>query len=335
MGQTLYSEHRGSSASTLRRCAYTLIEMVVVIAIIGLLLALTLPAVQSAREAARRGQCAANLRQIGAAMHSYYSIHIMFPPSQLLTGRDWSGNEMSEHTFILPQLEQQPLFSSINMAFNSLEADYAPSLENHTARNTRLAIFLCPSDGESYHLNSYRFNRGRLVAANNRSFDGPFSIFVRPSEASITDGLSNTAFVSERIGGSFLSSFGTGWPRDVKRWSGAGIIGGVIRSDDQYIPGCLEAEPIQWFTTSGRYWFYTGFDNCHYNHNGTPNDPRPSCGAGPNSPDSVNFIGLHPPRSYHPGGVNVLMGDGRVQVVTNSIQRQVWVSLGTYNAGDF
>jgi len=309
--------------------------MLVSIGILGLLIGLLLPAVQSAREAGRRAQCVANLRQLGVAMHSYYSIHNMFPPSQLLTGREWSGNEMSEHTFILPHLEQEPLFNSINMAFNHLEDDYAPSLENHTARNTRLGIFLCPSDGERDHLNSYRFNRGRFGVVKNRLFDGPFSIGVRPSEASITDGLSKTAFVSERIGGSFSSSSRMGWPRDVKRWSGEGIAGGVIRSDDQYIPGCLEAEPVQWFTTSGRYWFYTGFDNCHYNHNGTPNDPRSSCGGGPNSPDSVNFLGLHPPRSYHAGVVNVLMGDGHVEVVTNSVQKQFWLSLGTYNAGDF
>jgi prepilin-type N-terminal cleavage/methylation domain-containing protein/prepilin-type processing-associated H-X9-DG protein len=313
---------------------FTLVELLVSISIIGLLVAILLPAVQSAREAARRAQCAANLRQIGTALHAYCSLHNMFPPAQLLTGKTYSGNEISEHTFILPQLEQQALFSSVNMAFSSSEGDDAPSQENHTARNTRLSIFLCPSDGERHHLNSYRFNRGRFKAVGNRLFDGPFSIGIQPSEASVTDGLSHTAFVSERVGGSFSLSFGAAWQRDVKRWSGAGIPGGIIVSDEQFIPGCLEAEPAQWFLTSGRYWFYTGFDNCHYNHNGPPNDPRPSCGVGGGAEGGVNFLGLHPPRSFHSGTVNLLLGDGHVDVVTDSVDRRVWVSLGTCCAGD-
>jgi prepilin-type N-terminal cleavage/methylation domain-containing protein/prepilin-type processing-associated H-X9-DG protein len=303
---------------------FTLVELLVSIGIIGLLIGLLLPAVQQAREAMRRAQCAANLRQIGIAMNAYHAIHNMFPPGHMVPRRG-SGiqDNYSEITFCLPQLDQNPLYSSINFSFNSIETPDFPTQENHTARNTRLSVFLCPSDGESNHLNSYRFNRGRWGVIQVGYFDGPFQWGVLPSQASVTDGLSRTAFVSERIGGSFSS--GSGWPRDVKYGPEMFVV-----NDTSFIPACLEAEPTLFFTSSGRYWMLSGFYNTNYNHNGSPNDPRPSCGAG----QPMGGCGLHPPRSYHPGVVNALMGDGHVTPITNSIDPRVWTALGTYNAGD-
>lgn len=312
-----------------RKAGFTLVELLVSISILGLLIALLLPAVQSAREAARRAQCVANLRQIGTAIHSYYSIHNMFPSSQLLTGPNWTSNGMSELSFLLPYLEQQPLYSSINMAFANIESADFPVLANHTARSTVIEIFLCPSDRSRLGRNSYRFNRGRFgMVPGDIPYDGPFSLGVLPSDQTVTDGLANTAFVSERLAGSF-SPAGPHWPRDVKcppdGWSG------VMRSDAQFIPFCLASEPDAWLDVSGRYWFYSGFMFCHYNHNGVPNDRRPSCGYG----FLRDFgMGLHPPRSFHSGGVNVLFGDGHLSFVTDSVNQDLWIALGTYNAGD-
>ena len=96
-------------------------------------------------------------------------------------------------------------------------------------------------------------------------------------------------------------------------------------SDVQFIPVCLAEEPSQFFTSSGRYWMLSGFYNSNYNHNGLPNDLRPSCGPGP----PMGGYGLHPPRSYDPGVVNVLMGDGSVTAVSNSIDARVWAAMGT------
>ena len=83
------------------------------------------------------------------------------------------------------------------------ERPTTPNVVNRTARNTRLSVFLCPSDGEPHHLNSYRFNEGAHVATTWNGFDGPFGVGMLPSEATITDGLAQTGFVSERVGGSF------------------------------------------------------------------------------------------------------------------------------------
>jgi prepilin-type N-terminal cleavage/methylation domain-containing protein/prepilin-type processing-associated H-X9-DG protein len=311
------------------RSAFTLIELLVAVAIIGLLVGLCLPAVQSAREAARRSQCVGNLRQIGIACHNYHSINRMFPPSQLLTGNTWSANYLSEFVFLLPHLEQRSLFDAINMPVASREAPDAPTVVNHTARNTRLAVLLCPSDSGAQHLNSYRFNRGRYKGGSGPPYDGPFSFGVAPSEATITDGLAQTAFVSERVSGSF-SPVVNDAHRDLKSPPGEAMAG--VYTDDQLIPICLASEPGSWNRIAGRYWFFSGFAYGSYNHNGAPNDDRPSClWAGP---FEASRGGLSPPRSFHPGGVGVLFGDGHTQLITDSIESRTWIAIGTYNSGD-
>lgn len=311
------------------RSAFTITELLICLSVIGLLLSLVLISVQSARETARRLRCAANLRQIGIAMNSYCYIHNMFPPSQITNGKNWSSNYMSELCFLLPQIEERALFDSINMCFSNLESPDYPILENRTARNTPVELFLCPSDPRSDGLNSYRFNRGRFdVSGSGLPYDGPFSIGVLPSQVSVSDGLTNTAFVSERVIGTFGNGIGEGF-RDIKYPT---IITGLaFSSDKQFIPFCLDSRPESWLRVSGRYWLYSGFAYTHYNHNGLPNDRRPSCGWGLIKDAG---IGLHPPRSYHARGVNVLFGDGHVSFVTGTVSEAIWIALGTYDSGD-
>lgn len=309
---------------------FTLIEVLVVISIIGLLLGLLIPAVQSAREVARRSQCGNNLRQIGYALQSYHASHNMFPSSQLMNRGGWSRNCLAEHTFLLPYLELQPLFSSINMDMVDWESPDAPSLANGTARRTGVDIFVCPSDGESNHRNNYRFNRGRFLPKRGQSYDGPFSIGTRPSAAVVRDGLSHTAFVSERIGGGFNPN-SPGPLRDAK-YPGASGGAPLVTSDDELIPYCLSFEPPSWITTMGRYWFYAGFADTHYNHGGPPNDPRPTCYTGGLGNWAAG--GLSPPRSFHNGGASVLFGDGHTEFISNSISLAVWRAMGTHASDD-
>ena len=310
------------------RCAFTLIELLVVIVVVGILAGFVLRGVQAVREAARRAQCSANLKQLGIAMHSYYGVHRMFPPAELLTRADGlSANYASQHVFLLDYMEYGNLYDSINTDLLMLESSGFPSLENHTARNTRIDLFLCPSDGEPNHLNSYRFNRGRFETSPGSYYDGPFSYGVLPSEVVITDGLSQTAFMSERLGGSFSPG-----KNDSRRDLKSVTRGLTIVSDAQYIPLCLADQPGTWNPLAGRYWFYSGFVNTHYNHNGRPNDPRPTCVV----PSLTDFAagGLSPPRSFHPGTVNVLFGDSHIQIVTDTIEGNVWEAIGTYGSGD-
>jgi prepilin-type N-terminal cleavage/methylation domain-containing protein/prepilin-type processing-associated H-X9-DG protein len=318
--------------STRARRGFSLLELFVAIAIIGLLIGLLLPAVQSAREAARRAQCIGNLRQIGSAIHNYASTHLMFPPEEPYGGSRYRPNFVSGFVFLLPQLDQAALFNAINMDVATHgEVPTVPTVVNHTVRNVRLAVLLCPSDGEPHHLNSYRFNEGRYVGTRHtwNGFDGPFSIGLLPSDAMITDGLAQTAFLSERTGGSF-GQLANDPRRDLKSYGHATPPGVFV--DAQYIPICLADEPGFWSRNAGRYWFFSGFGNGCYNHNGAPNDPRPSCVWG--DPFLAPRGGLSPPRSLHPGGVDVLFGDGHTQFVSDSVAAQTWAALGTYNAGD-
>lgn len=305
---------------------YTLVELLVAIGVITLIICLIIPAVQSAREAARRGQCANNLHQIGIAISSYETVHNALPSSPLANARGLGVTAISEITFLLPHMDQALLYNSLNMEFGTDDSGNLPSKENHTARNTRISNLLCPSDGETNHLNSYRFNGGKFGNHSGPAFDGPFSIrrILRPVD--IVDGLSQTAFVSERIGGSY-SARGSA-PRDIKTWVN---FPGIIRSDEAFIPLCVNSHSTTWMNTSGRYWLYTGFADTHYNHNGSPNDPRPSCGP---SLEREQDVGLHPPRSFHYGNVNVLMGDAHVKSILDSIQPQIWSALGTHNSDD-
>jgi prepilin-type processing-associated H-X9-DG protein len=182
-------------------------------------------------------------------------------------------------------------------------------------------VFLCPSDGEPEHQNNYRWNRGRWPVYAMGPILGPFSPHFLPRPASIRDGLGSTAFVSERLAGTFV--LGRNDPlRDVRTqtppyrdyWS-----------IDEFTNDCLTTDRATWVHESGRYWFYTGLWYTDYDHSGRPNDRRPSCGA---------WYGLHPPRSFHGGIVNVLYGDGHVAPVTSSIDQAAWAALGTPNARD-
>ena len=313
------------------RRAFTLIELLVVVTIIAILVALLLPAVQGAREAGRRTHCVSNLRQIGLALHQYELIHQAYPTSSLPGyehGQFVGAMQISELTPLLPYLEQPALFASFNFDWALRDKEGVPLVENQTTRLTRLQVLLCPSDGEAEHRNNYRINRGKMMKPGGW-FDGPFSQATMLRAAAVTDGLSNTAFVSERLGGSFSPARNDRF-RDAKVPVTEKIL--FVSDEEQFIPFCLDAGIYGWVVTYGRYWIYSGFNNTSYNHCGVPNDPRTSCTG--NNENDFGTGGLNPPRSFHPGGVNVLSGDGHVGFVLNTVDQRVWHSLGTHKSGD-
>lgn len=307
---------------------FTLIELLVSLGIVALLLALLLSAVQSAREAARRAECVANMRQLGIAMHSYYTESNVFPPGggtkQGFTTFQYSN--LSSLIPILPYLEQRALFDSVNFDLAPYDTAETPIVDNATARRTSVGAFLCPSDGEANHRVNYRLNRG--IWRGDTGEVGPFATFFVASQASVTDGLSRTAFMSERLGGDFVLGSRDSRRNFLHSFAAFNPPGGLNRAtEDQYASVCLSDTSAEWIPFAGRYWFYTGDAFTLYHHLGRPNDPRPSCFA--------NYLrhwpgyGFAPPRSNHPGGVNVLFGDGHVEWVQDSINEPVWRAMGT------
>src|SRR6516162_2040974 len=125
---------------SVRRLGFTLIELLVVIAIIAVLVALLLPAVQQAREAARRSQCKNNLKQLGLAMHNYHDLYKDFPMGGWISGSKDVGSYMVR---ILPYVDQAPLYSLINFSIN-VDSQILPN--GQALATTIIPLYQCPSD---------------------------------------------------------------------------------------------------------------------------------------------------------------------------------------------
>jgi prepilin-type N-terminal cleavage/methylation domain-containing protein len=313
------------------RRAFTLIELLVVIAIIGVLIALLLPAVQAAREAARRAQCTNNLKQIGLALHHYESTHGRLPSARTGSPHLWSALAQ-----ILPSLEGNTVYNTINFDLGSLPTAARPwDYGNATALRTIISTYLCPSDPNQHRLspdfgpNNYVANSGTGIP-NGGSFrpeDGPQAVdgvfFDRSAVryAEITDGLSNTAAFSETTRGNGVDSTGIA-PIDRNRQYGQGVSLTSITDDF-----CINAITL-WVGQRGREWARGSMLYATINHYYTPNHALMDCMSG-------NVIGRTAARSAHAAGVNLLCIDGSVRFVKNSVSLNTWRALSTRNGGDF
>ena len=343
---------------------FTLIELLVVIAIISILISLLLPAVQSAREAARRVACTNNLKQIGLGLHNYESAHGLFPPGRINTYISGNGHCWGAHSQLLPFLEQQVLFSSINFSMNP-DPDYAlsNSVANMTVATTPLNHLLCPSDtgpwlvqvgGGAYASHNYFVNVGSgysLIQNALNPASPPNGIFFENSSvriASITDGTSQTVAVSETIRSSTGAPTGFNGLALFRQDPLGGFVitgnntsgnGPPIFSDADYEMRCLTGSPPGFQPTRGVKWFYGAPGHSMYNHRRSPNDNRPDCRGGlPHSDKSqadwVNLSLNMAARSRHPGGINSLLCDGSVKYVKNSINSATWQSLGSRSGAE-
>lgn len=336
----------------LPRGGFSLIELLVVIGIVSLLIALTLPAVQAAREAARRARCQNNLKQLGIALHAYHDSNGCFPIQVTnfyhdpIDARenprppDYSG-EFSVHVRLLPALGETPLYDAINFDIGTASGFFGLKfpgeremyLVNETAIRSSVSVFLCPTDGG-------RFAAGTNYRGNNGLGVNPAPSFLRPDSgnglfmglgltriASVTDGLSSTAAFSERTQGS------GGHPLDPNRDFYAARPGHPSTADDLMMACRIAARPHHdgdGFTRTGDRWFWAGRDQTEYIHAQVPNGPIPDCLlTGIRTPP-----GMATARSAHPGGVNAVMGDGSVRFVGETIDQATWRGLGTRNGGE-
>jgi prepilin-type N-terminal cleavage/methylation domain-containing protein len=334
-----------------RSFGITLIELLVVVAIIGILLGLVLPAVQSSREAARALQCASNLKQIGLALNQYVTITNVFPGIDLKTRRIpgratyISTYYYSPITQILPQLEKWPLYNAINFRLPPVEGVGL----NQTAMSASIGDLLCPSDDQppvpGYGRINYRFNLGPTVFwANSNKYplsqSGPFMVHKVLSPADFLDGLSMTIGVSERRQGD--------WSRGSFKWGGDYVcvatakppnIMADLADPDQALRYCAELSlSHHQESRGGESWFLSGFHFTNYNHCATPNMRLPDCCLNQNNPQSlrerINEEGIYKASSYHAGGVNAMGMDGSVRFFHDGVNLRIWRGIATRAGGE-
>jgi len=329
------------------RRGFTLIELLVVIAIIAVLISLLLPAVQAAREAARRIQCTNNIKQIGLAVHNYHDTNGGLPPTLVIAGTGgavtWT-NSLGAHPRILPFAEQGPIFNALNFSVEM----YSPP--NLTATSTWLSLFVCPSEirqefihnvGGRMSVSNYGYCTGDWFvwggtgsSLRSRSAFGPM---LSRNWSSFQDGLSNTLLVSE--GKSYQPYY-----RDCPTLANINVHDQIPHPDadpfaiaPEYRGGCaFRAEGHnEWVESASHHIGFT-----------TAWPPNKAIRGGPNGEyaeidltskrektGGPTFAAITA-RSYHPGGVNALFGDGSVRFVKSTVSGVIWRSLGSVAGGE-
>lgn len=328
------------------RRGISLVEVLVGISITGILVCLVIPAVQSAREVARRVECLNNLKQLGLSIQAYAASSGVFPPVNLVTERFSDGVFYSQHEHsafarILPYLEQRALFNAIN--FDGAPTHPGPLTCNDTALATRVGSLLCPSDRGTpiagFGRVTYRVNHGASPLyspdlADPATQNGPFCVHFVFSPSAFRDGLSQTIGISERLQGD--------WHKVSTRRGGAYLLQPAADPAGNDPEGAMAAcrllsgsGPHE--SRGGESWFLSGYHFTGYNHVAVPNWRGFDCafdGAREDIHNRTIHDGVFSATSAHRGGVNAGSMDGSVRFVSDSIDLRVWRAFATRSGGE-
>lgn len=312
-----------------KKFGFTLVELLVVIAIIGVLVGLLLPAVQAAREAARRMQCTNNLKQLGLAVHLYVDVHKQFPAKR--QGAAESGQFTSGWLRLLPFYEQNALHDLWATAHDGYPA-YGPVpyayWYDYDVYRAQVATLLCPSDGNAsdkpvdrYGRANYAFSVGDSVISTNSTYGNnygknPRGMFPNLSGSigisAVTDGLSNTAMLSEHLFALDKWTVGQGDASAVAAMSSSP---GVCYAQLDPSNPRRFAPSVRTNAWGAVRWVHGSISWTGFNTVLPPNGP--SCAELTN--DSHTGGQAHPPTSNHTGGVVLAMGDGSVRFIGETI----------------
>jgi prepilin-type N-terminal cleavage/methylation domain-containing protein/prepilin-type processing-associated H-X9-DG protein len=355
------------------RMGFTLVELLVVIAIIGVLVSLLLPAVQAAREAARRMQCTNQLKQLGLALHNYHDVYKSFVYrsggtccASLAGLGNTNRGRLSGFVPLLPYYEQQAMYDRI-VAGDATNPPHGPhSWASWGPWNNSPDVLLCSSDNGYPHrsgrFNSYAFSMGDMVesltngitsARQSRGIFGPRDGRTTFGIAHVTDGTSNTVAFSER-----LNQANTPYRAQNPVTIGAKTVEHVL-GVHQRVGGLINTPALCFTVTDGKYFvngsaiqarFGIAWQDAQpmyvaFNTVLPPN--APACADGGTWGDSTHLV--IPPASRHPGGVNVCFADGSMHFISNTIntgnlnarqritgpsQYGVWGALGSKSGGE-
>lgn len=348
------------------RVAFTLVELLVVIAIIGILVALLLPAVQAAREAARRMSCGNNLKQLGLAIHNYHDVHNKFPPMKAGTKGGTgditqTGNEycLSGFVSIAPFMEARQVYDEAQ------RRNFGPvPWDGNSHWRLQMPNLICPSDGPVTGLptgqNSYKMNIGTQIEWSHSEWHrtwggveltGVFGVMGDPGARStlpgirdIKDGTSNTIALAERRFGVFSK------PTNVANVAtNIGGMAGPSGRDPAVLAAAVNACLATTVNNGGKE--YKAGQSVLPDNAGTDWTPggrwadgRPFFSAftpvlPPNGPSCTTIHGdwewgIYTPGSSHPGIAQVVLADGSVRSIGETIDRASWQAIGTRNNGE-
>jgi len=337
---------------------FTLIELLVVIAIIGILVALLLPAVQAAREAARRTSCTNNLKQITLALHNFHDSNRKFPvgsPTKTCPGYEhisaWQYR-WGPLAMLTPYMEQYNVYRSLNLDVplyghtgSSFGGGYGVHPDNQIPVRQEIGFFYCPSDrGEKieaeFGATNYMgcWGRGAPTPTGTAVYDtdGLFNRYEATRFADVTDGTSNTAAFSESLlpaQGYYSTTPLLSLPTFTLTQQNKDLV--MVNESSRGDPFLNEAfctrfgEPVARDTLRGRRWVDGFIWYTAYYHWWGPNSAIPDCAKSQPLRSLWQMA-----RSRHPGGANVGFVDGSVHFVTETIDLDTWRALGSRDGGE-